>query len=157
MIEKRKYMCPTCGTKTEVETNHWGEVYSGCKNCLAGILYCIEPIAIDERNGWDKILVKVEHYRINVSTEEGYADYKVIEDRNKHLVCAAFINPQFSTRMKEIGKRSEGLITLYKPTQWKGQYVSSIGRLHDWEETIYPNEAIKEGYYIDFLGNEIRV
>ncbi len=40
------------------------------------------------------------------------------------------------------------VIDIFRPSTFEGQYITSVGRLHDWYEVIFPNKDIKSGYFL---------
>lgn len=49
-ISSKPYKCTHCGDVAQTSTNHWGEIYSACKNCSwkrpleATVKVCLEPV-----------------------------------------------------------------------------------------------------------------
>lgn len=153
----KRYYCPTCGYETSVETNHFGEIYSGCKRCGSIQLYCKEYEGIAALNSREQIIVKLEFYRFNIGIDREWEKYKKLTSKlesNKTVQFAYTIS--LHKRIKELKKSAERGVVLYDPMQFKDQFVSNIGRIYSWEEMEYDNKLIKEGYFINFLGNEIR-
>ena len=142
-ITYKDYYCPTCKTESKHNTNHTGEIYVRCKNCGANILYCKNSSL-----GIPESTVKIIYYRINTDTKEGKSQYKLLQYKLKSWNYKIFNVIAESSYMKEIKKHNNQTINLYKINQFNNQFISDIGRIFYWYETVYPNKNIHEGYYI---------
>lgn len=153
MITKKKYYCPNCGRDYEIETNHFGEIYSGCDTCGSRVLYCKEPEGIRLLNTKDQLLVSLWFYRFDISKPDQEMEYNNMVS----MLQAAGLSV-WETYVRKTGEFSKiklmkkrvngGLVILYEPTKWENQFISSVGRIHTWEELVFPNPRIKEGYTI---------
>lgn len=146
-VLNRDYQCPTCNAKSTVETNHIGEIYSGCKYCGNGVLYCIEPEAIKERDALPYIETTLHYYRFSIHIESQKKEYlalrKVLTKQGLHVFDSLSMNTNSMKAYKD-----HGVVKLYTGQVFDNQWISDVGRVHDWAETIYPNKDIKEGYYL---------
>ena len=49
-VSTKRYECVHCAHESQISTNHWGEVYSPCRNCSwkrpgqGNIHKCLEPL-----------------------------------------------------------------------------------------------------------------
>jgi hypothetical protein len=165
----KTYYCPLCGNKEDHSTNHTGEIYTGCRKCGHSVLYC-EQTELAE----PFIEVKLHAYRFDfecsrihhgISYETWSKKRKPLCDRCKHaydayLELRRFLETQsrfkcFNVLAKhsevEALKAHDGeIIQLYKASQFEDQYVSNIGRVHNWFEAVFPNDKVKAGYYLEF-------
>lgn len=152
-LKLRKYFCPWCEHTTETHTNHEGEIYPGCKNCGSGVLYHRYPMHPDTKKA------KIHTYYLSLikdEDEERYQDiisecsmagYKLWETNSDFLTPSqrrAWIKA-LREHMLEGGLE----VTLFNPNQFDNQYVSNLGRLHQWYEFKVPNSDIKIGYYLE--------
>ena len=49
-ISYKLYKCSHCGFKEEHQTNHWGEIYINCKQCLS--LCPFVPVKTAPKGAW---------------------------------------------------------------------------------------------------------
>lgn len=153
-ITSKRYQCGTCGDIELIQTNHFGEIHSKCKKCYAGVRRCIEPEAIELWNSREKGSVKINFYRFNIRDRYEREDYFNLVDKLKEMDLKFFnvlAEPygRTSTFLGEMKKRYDGkTVEIVDPNQFDNQFISEIGRLHEWYEPIYPNSDIKDGYYL---------
>lgn len=152
-ITRKAYYCPSCGWKTATETNHFGEIYSGCEECSSGVLYCGEPEAIAKTEQREQSKATMHRYKFNIEDGASFVKYealiKMLKDTFKYncfnTQCRIPIPKNF---FQFIDDGEE--LTVYDRKQFTDQCVTNRGRLHSWAEIIYPNTRIKEGYYLSF-------
>lgn len=141
----KKYYCPLCGYAEMKNTNHYGEIYTPCKNCENRVLYCSEG-TLGEPEA-ECLLVTYEYNLTNPFERDQYLDMCC----NLQRTTAPY-KARISFKMFEYLKMNHGrLIRLYNVKQFNQQYVSDIGRVHSWFETIWDNRNFKGGYYLDFF------
>lgn len=149
-ITIKKYYCPTCGNEEKHSTNHYGEIYSGCKKCKNTVLYCVEPEVKREQPD-SQCQIKFYSFNLERNNEkEGYEQLK------KHLKGKGYkkFNSLITFSAFEAMKQHNGkAIGLYNIKQFDNQIVSTIGRVFYWYEAVWPNKKIKSGYYLDFSGD----
>lgn len=158
-IARRLYYCPVCGNEEPHETNHTGEIYCNCRACGNSPLYCREG---DGNAGRPFKLVTLRVYRFNLENPADRRDYNELREAlsRRGLTCHKVLDHGFGRpagskylfSFDAIAVHTGETFKVYDPEQFKGQYVSDIGRVHDWYETIYPNNKIKAGYWLEFAG-----
>lgn len=144
MVESRLYYCPTCNHQEYHQTNHDGEIYCDCKKCGNCPLYCTEF----DYNSLPHIEATIKFYLFNLEKEEEKEQYDRLANELKDKRYKKFSTLTTFNAVEAMKKHDNNSIKLYNPNQFPGQYVSSIGRVHNWQEFIYPNNRVKEGYYI---------
>jgi hypothetical protein len=141
-ISTKTYVCGVCRHESQHETNHEGEIYTYCKNCGNDVLYCKgnEPTGIE---------TKLTVYRFDIGNEEEAAQYKKLYKKLKGkgykiFDCISNHKNGFYDNLKKHP-------TVFVDTNsiFDNQWVSNLGRLMDWYEDIYPNNRIKQGYYLE--------
>ena len=50
----------------------------------------------------------------------------------------------FQSRMKSL----DCVVEIREPKTFEGQFISNVGRIHNWYERYIPNKNLKIGYYI---------
>jgi uncharacterized protein YlbG (UPF0298 family) len=152
-ISYKKYYCPLCGAESKQQTNHFGEIYSGCKKCGNTILYCKEPEALEIMEARKQVKAVFHTYRFEIDEVTQRLDYEELQKHLKHYfnykMFDAITIGNSHTQLVEQRKWDGKEITIYDPLLFKGQYVSSIGRVHDWFEFIFPNARVKAGYWLE--------
>ncbi|MCF6330991.1 MAG: hypothetical protein L3I99_05530 [Sulfurimonas sp.] len=148
----RNYICLACLKKYVVGTNHLLEIYTGCDYCNNSVLTCLEDdTQIKQREEED---VSIITYRFNIWNEEEKIEYEKLIEKLTNLNYSNFSFysrvPILMTLPKLLNKRNIKRINIYNKNTFKDQYISSVGRVHNWSEIIFPNENIKEGYYLIF-------
>ena len=63
-VTYKKYRCRTCFNVQEVQTNHFGEIYSKCKLCNNDVLECIEPEALEIKKN-KKLSKAIVHFNLH--------------------------------------------------------------------------------------------
>lgn len=157
----RQYYCPTCGHEEKHGTNHIGEIYCDCRACGNSPLYCVES---DMQTRPAEATATLHAYRFNLETDREaylafcqrmteefhYTKFNVLDHGYcrpagfKHLFSMAAWTPHDGETVK-----------LFNLGQFERQYVSNLGRVHDWYETIYPNRKIREGYWLEKTLKEV--
>jgi hypothetical protein len=137
-----------------VATNHIGEICSGCKNCNGIVLYCTEPEEIKPREDITDTAKAIFHkYRFDIMEPGELRQYEDLCEEIKRLDYKKFDSIRRNQFRREffhyIDDKRE--VKLYKPSKFKTQYITDVGRLHNWYEIIFPNKAIKFGYYVTTL------
>ncbi len=155
-IESRPYYCPVCGNKETHSTNHIGEIYTHCKACGNSPLYC-ELAAEEYTQPPDKTAI-LHVYKFNLETQRD--EYKALCQRLSEMgyARAEALDPgygrpaghKFLFAMGAWDQHDGETVRIYRPEQFQDQYVSNLGRVHTWYETIYPNAKIKHGYWLEF-------
>lgn len=150
-ITFKSYYCGICGTEEEIETNHYGEIYSPCKCCGNSVRACKENIETPNNK------VTLHYYRFDISEQQEKDKYdnlvKYLNDKNykkPFLDVAPYCTSKFHLKWSYIAKKDNSELNVYNQTQFDTQFVSDGIRLHQWCEALYPNKKIKEGYYIIF-------
>lgn len=141
MTTTKTYVCGLCKQESQHSTNHNGEIYTPCKNCGNGSLYCkgFEPEGIE---------TKVNVYRFNIENKDELQAYKELKAKlkdNGMKLFDVYDSHKFGyydiLRTAKVAKVD---FTYVFDNQWN----TNLGRLHDWYESIYPNKKIKQGYYL---------
>lgn len=147
-VSSKKYKCGICGQEQNVQTNHFGEIYSGCKNCSNTTLYCIEP----EAQRIPDCTYVLKYYYFNIETQE--KEYIDLVQKMKELnykkwedLCP-FYTGDFFKKWEYIKSFDSKEMNIYNPEQFEGPYISDGIRLHDWVECKLDNKRIKKGYYL---------
>jgi hypothetical protein len=156
-LKQRLYRCPSCLTDVTTATNHTYEICSGCKNCNGIVLYCMEPEAIKAREDiTDTAKVIFHKYRFDITKPTELKQYEDLCEEIKTLGYKKFDSTRINQFKREyfhyIDDKRE--VKLYEPSKFKTQYIADVGRLHNWYEIIFPNKAIKFGYYLTTLDGE---
>jgi len=154
-VTNKKYQCPACKAERMIETNHFGETYSGCKKCAGMVMYCIEAEGLAAMRSRSSVEAFIYPYRFDISNNSDFDKYKNLERKMESLGYKNFntLAPGFGkpSLAKIVGfNNSHTRLSIYDKEQFDNQYVSSLGRVHQWSESIYHNRSIKEGYYILF-------
>lgn len=156
-ITTKRYQCPVCNYIDNISTNHFGEIYSSCRKCGATQpLKCIEPEANENR---PIVITTLHHYYFHLEDEKEKIEYhKLVESLiETRKIFTALIREPYKTfqKFKEYdGKK----VHLYSDWVTDNQWSSEEGlRIFDWEEAIYPNKRIKEGYYLDITKEMIEL
>lgn len=149
-VAYRAYICPACKHETKEQTNHMGEIYSSCSNCGNSVLYCNEPEAIAYYEGLPYESVQIFAYRFNLDKKDERVQY---DDMCEHLKNMYGYSPlhtlvRHHEQMKFAIPYHGKTIKVYTHHVFSNQWITELGRLRDWEEAVYPNKKIKEGYYI---------
>lgn len=148
MISVKKYICPLCKSVEEHSTNHFREIYCTCKTCGRSCLY-FEGEKFEGRN---KSVFNLVYYYLNLENEHDAEEYYQIEGLCKqHLGYKKWKNHFYTfkkIKQMDMFKSYGGFVNVYDKDTFDNQYISDIGRIFDWEEMVYPNRRIKEGYYI---------
>jgi hypothetical protein len=155
MITKKKYACPTCGWKYTTETNHFGEIYRHCSQCDSSVLYCLEPEAKELLVGRQVEEALLAYYYYDLTQPEDAKRYDLVLDYARDEKLNKWerfqnIGCRVSHFFKAI-RASTRVVNVYDRIQFNDQFVTSLGRLHKWDEAVYPNKNIKEGYFLKFL------
>ncbi len=146
-ISDKKYQCLVCGNVEIHSTNHFGEIYCNCKKCGNGGLECMEPEAISSRKNNPVIVTKLHKYRFDISQPEQKKEYIALKAELKaknyklHDSISGIKHGYFDLLPCEIKID----ISYVFDNQWN----SSAGRVFDWKEEIYPNNKIKQGYWLE--------
>lgn len=154
MLTNKQYECPLCKNKTTQYTNYFGEIYTLCKKCNNNQLYCIEEEAIKIRENRPQTKATILCYSFEFKTYKDWRRYETliesIEDKgyNKFSIYCGT-----TTSFKQynlIAEYEHKEITIYDKDTFENQYITEIGRLHNWAEFSYPNPNIIKGYYLHF-------
>lgn len=150
MVNRKKYECTTCKTVKLVETSHFGEIYNPCKKCGQHNWFCIEDIALEHRSQLPQVKVQFYTYRFDLNNTHQLVQYKELEEKMSLLKYNKwdFYVDSMKNPFEYWRQYSNKEVTIYKPNTFDNQFISEIGRIHNWAEAIYPNKFIKEGYYI---------
>lgn len=146
-ITLKKYECPTCGQESNHSTNHYGEIYSGCKNCGASVLYCVESEGYAERESMTQNWVHIYFYRFDIGEECQKQAYKALKKTLESQGRKAFKSYCTYKYMEEL-KSGAVLFKVYNKDTFENQYITDKGRLFNWFEEVVPNKDIKVGYYL---------
>lgn len=145
-ISAKTYVCGLCGDESQHSTNHFGEIYTPCKKCGNGSLFCkgYEPTGLE---------TKINVYRFDISDKEQAAQYSQLKKELKakglklfDAISGAKWDYFDKLRAAESAKISFDYV-------FDNQWNTNLGRLFDWYEEIYPNKKIKQGYWLS-LTNE---
>jgi len=139
----KDYYCPVCNNIESHGTNHFGEIYSRCKNCDNSVLYCKSA----ERPEPDETFVFLT-YRFNMEYKPERELYETLKEQMKNFGYEKFNvwgTHEHSVALQNHHGRHIGI---FSPEKFESQYVSTIGRVHNWFEFIFPNKNIKTGYYL---------
>lgn len=147
MISVKNYFCPLCKSVEEHSTNHFGEIYCRCKTCGRSLLY----FEGEKFEGCNKSVFKLVYYYLNLENEHDAIEYELIENNCKTLGYKKWKNHFYTfTKIKQMDmfRLRSGDVNVYNKDTFDNQYISDLGRIFDWEEMVYPNKRIKEGYYL---------
>lgn len=140
-ISVKTYICGLCKDESEHSTNHYGEIYTPCKKCGNGSLFCKghEPTGIE---------TGINVYRFDISDKEQAAQYaelkKELEANGLKLFDAISGHKWgYFDKLADAGTAKISLEYVFD-NQWN----TNLGRLMDWYEEIYPNKKLKQGYYL---------
>lgn len=153
----RPYYCPLCGTKSEQGTNHIGSIAVECKTCKHGTQYCDLPEAHEIRKSQVIASALLTHYRYSMDNPEEKEAYEKMVSMLTSVNFEKLETEQgpYVFRWVDVNKYKEHegkeISITYEFGGSPKQYVSSIGRVYDWEEFVYPNKNIKAGYYIELI------
>lgn len=110
---------------------------------------------------WQKMLkTKITYYRYDISDKEQKKAYDLLKLEQKkkgikvfdHISINSYAQKtEFYNKIKEMEQREfiELETKFIFNNQWNTTEDSHNLRVFDWSEEIYPNEDIKEGYYLD--------
>ena len=150
-ITTKKYYCPACKNEENHSTNHYGEIYTRCRACGNFPMYCAENKEMRIPDAKAKMVV----YRFNLNDydenhKQDRIEYKILCEKlsKQHKKFNTFVEHK---QMKALEQHDQEIVDIYNRNQFESQYVTSIGRLHDWFESIFPNKGIKVGYYLEFV------
>lgn len=147
-ISDKKYQCFACKNIETHSTNHFGEIYCTCKKCGASSMQCIEPEAIAERANRSLIVTKLHKYRYDLKDTKQRKEYLAlnVELKSKGYKLFDCISEAKSTYWNHLPPEIKIEIDFVFDNQWN----SSVGRVHDWYESIYTtNKDYKEGYWLE--------
>ena len=149
----RPYICPRCGNEEEHGTNHEGNIYTNCKSCFHGTLYCNTEEAIKLRESRETITLAIKYYRFSIEYADQKQEYKELIESLKSVgfECFDVIAPApYQGRPLDPLKELESVDVFNDANQFESgnQFMSKQGRIFLWYEHIYPNRKIKEGYYL---------
>lgn len=162
-ITTKEYICPACGELSQNSTNHFGEIYVSCKKCNSTVLYCNEKEGkknLEQKKDAEAI---IHFYYFDLSQDEWNngdeqkIEYTKILNKMKKENRKLFSSPSSFVIKKTLNKifnrhsKQNIKVSIYDVNHFEEQYVSSVGRIHSWFETVYPNRNIKEGYYVELL------
>lgn len=143
-VTKKEYYCPVCGEKRGIETNHSGEVYSGCSKCGNRVMYCSEG-----DNNFPDGEATIRFYWFDVSKKEEKQSCFELKEKLEGMGYKVF-NTHNAYKSFDAMKKHDGeVIKLRDIEQFDNQIVSSIGRVFYWFENMWPNEDIESGYYLE--------
>ncbi len=142
-VTSKEYYCPVCGNSETHSTNHYGEIYCECRVCMNNVLYCSEG-DLGEPEGE----CRVQFYRFNLEYEEDKEQYKELCKFLKETGYKKFDTSISHRALEELSKRDGKAINLYRVNAFERQFISDIGRLHEWFEAIFPNKKLKAGYFL---------
>jgi hypothetical protein len=152
-VAPRDYYCPLCGNPELHTTNHQGEIYTPCKKCGHGVLYCAE---VDAHAGLPFVTATLHFYHFNFDAppygggDAAKAEYKALRGSLIAAGCKKFATLGHKHEESNQFRYRDGLpVKLFNPGQWPDQFVSDIGRLHRWFEFVWPNKKIKTGYWLE--------
>lgn len=150
-ITRKEYRCPTCGNLETHSTNHFGEIYCACKKCGAIVLYCNEPYAIADFEERAQCKVMIHWYLFRINDEHQLSPYMELSKGLRDLKYPrnnGYVPYSYRTALKEhVGKE----ITVYNKDTYQNQFISSVGRLHHWQEFPWDNHDLREGYWLEFV------
>jgi hypothetical protein len=163
-ITSKPYFCPLCGNVESHSTNHTNEIYTHCRACNSDVLYCQNAPAqtpdrrailhyydfsLDGKGDRSNDSSLAACFRRNYPLEE--TTWKALKANLESIGYKHFhVTTEYRT-MQALKAHDGEVINLYDSAQFNGQYVSSIGRVHDWFEASFPNRLIHCGYYLEFL------
>lgn len=142
----KQYQCPACKALENISTEHFGEIFSGCNKCKNTVMYCIEPNAIEDREGSGSIQTTIISYRFDTKKQRQLDSYSELEYMLKLKGITKFNAQIKPSAFESIIKHTNA--TLFLSSIFSNQWVSSVGRLHDWFEVAAKNPMIKSGYYL---------
>ena len=157
-ITTKKYYCPVCENEENHSTNHYGEIYTRCRACGNSPMYCAENMEVRIPDAKAKIVF----YRFNLNDydenhKQNRIEYKTLcEKLSKKYGGSTTFSCRFDVFMEHKGikaleQHDQKIVDVYNRSQFESQYVTSLGRLHNWLEVIFPNKRIKVGYYLEFV------
>lgn len=149
-IASRLYRCPMCGNLENHSTNHEGEIYCNCKACGNMPLYFAgRDIHADMK--FKEVVMHCYSFGSCVPQQQdpNLADYADLELLMKLRGYKKFAVATEYRQWTAIREHDGKTVKLYLPFQWADQFVTNIGRLHQWWEAVFPNKEIHNGYYLE--------
>lgn len=146
-ITLKNYKCFTCFEESKHSTNHYGEIYSGCKNCGGSVLYCVESEAYQERDSLPRKWVRIHFYRFDIGESAQAEAYKALKKTLESQGRKKFKSIVSYKYLQEL-MQGACLFEVWSPDTFENQYITGRGRLFNWFEAYYPNKDIKQGYYL---------
>lgn len=146
-ISTKQYQCLVCKNIEQHSTNHFGEIYCSCKKCGNRSLQCIEPQAVKARASNPAIATKLHKYRFNIENAEEKKQWEELKRTLKNKGLKLFnaisgVSHKYFDLLPEIA-------TIDTSYVFDNQWNTDAGRLFDWYMEIYPNNKIKQGYWLE--------
>ena len=153
IVSHKNYYCPVCGNKEKHSTNHFGEIYCNCKKCSNGPLYNAD---VDVHKGLTYRVATLHYYNLYTEKSADRLAYQALcgHLHGQRLKKFTFLETH-PLKSIDAHKPYDGKkVKLFQFGQFEGQYVSDIGRLHDWREATFANSHCKRGYYLKISGEK---
>lgn len=111
----------------------------------------MEEPAINSRKILEKVSAKIYFYEFNLTNELEKEGYKNLCLNLKEKGCRKFhVISEYSSwsAFQKTVNELNGNVEITDPKTFEGQFISNVGRIHDWNERYIPNKNLKIGYYI---------
>lgn len=151
LVSVKKYKCLVCGNEENHSTNHFGEIYCACRKCKSRGMECVEETAINSRKTLEKVSATIVFFEFDVKDPIQKEAYKIVCNHLKEKEYEKFhvlSEYSFWSAFQKTVKESNGKVEITEPNTFKDQFVSNVGRIHNWYERCIPNKSLKIGYYI---------
>ncbi|HEY3525880.1 MAG TPA: hypothetical protein VGK47_06770, partial [Nitrososphaeraceae archaeon] len=146
--------CPVCKNIESHSTNHFGGIYTDCKKCGNSGLQCIEPQAMEAREGNETIKTVLHKYKFDTSLVEEKKQYETLKTELKAKGLKLF--DCINSHNREYWNNLPGEIEIETSYVFDNQWNSSAGRVFDWYEDIYDNRKIKRGYWLELTEQHVK-
>lgn len=152
-VTYKKYRCGTCFNIQEVQTNHFGEIYSKCKLCNNNVLECIEPEALEIKKNKKLSKAIVHFYTLDLTDGNDKEQYEFICSKFNHNQKAErIIDYKTFDYLKSNYNKTE--INIYNKETFENQFIGDGVRWFYWFEKIISNQKIKTGYFLEFKNGD---
>jgi hypothetical protein len=112
---------------------------------------CVEETAINSRKTLEKVSATIVFFEFDVKDPIQKEAYKIVCNHLKEKEYEKFhvlSEYSFWSAFQKTVKESNGKVEITEPNTFKDQFVSNVGRIHNWYERCIPNKSLKIGYYI---------
>jgi len=152
------FKCPLCGNKKYIMTNHDTELHRPCLKCGGFLHYCQDPETLKKLESLERVGVILHHYRYMTSESKDRKGYRIFrrEMHERGYVISTIIQKEFPSPFEYIrsltGMFGTLEIELYAPRIEAVCYSSTIGLVYNWAEAQGQNPDLREGYWLELVG-----